>query len=128
MLQTQRLSGQHAHTPQRTLGQLGYHADPERSAKSEVEGPTTRELYSSNSSAYITFQPTHVRSTIHTRAMLLHIDLCRTCANFSITPPLSESCSEIVKTKITYVSIDTLSSRPYNLFAYQPQKYNAGVT
>ena len=57
-----------------TLGQLGYHDDPERSVKSEVEGPTTTEVYSSNYSACVTFEPIHMIYIIRTRAMLLNID------------------------------------------------------
>ena len=59
---------------------LGCHGGPERSTKSEVEASATRWHYGRNSSAYVTFQQTHmrstilVRSTIHTRAVLLSID------------------------------------------------------
>ena len=59
---------------------LGCRGRPDRSTKSEVEAPATRKHYGSNSSAYVTFQQTHmrstilVRSTIHTRAVLLSID------------------------------------------------------
>ena len=52
--------------------------DPQR--KGDVEAPATRNHYGSNSSAYVTFQQTHMRATIlvrpamHTRAVLLSVD------------------------------------------------------
>ena len=52
------------------IGQLGYHANPERSTIERGRRTSyVREHYSSNSSAYVTCQPTHmrsIRSTIHT--------------------------------------------------------------
>ena len=59
---------------------LGCHGGPERSTKSDVEAPATRKHYGSDSSAYVTFQQTHmrstilVRSTIHAREVLVSVD------------------------------------------------------
>ena len=60
-------------------GQLGYHAGPEVDLqkiyiykKSEMEDTTTRECYSSNSSAYVTCQPTHVVYATHKRGATEH--------------------------------------------------------
>ena len=75
---------------------LGYHGGPERSIKSEVYASATR-YYGSNSSAYVTFQQTHmgstilVRTTIHTRAVLRSIDQYMGMhQHFRNTPPLWE--------------------------------------
>ena len=81
------------------IGQLEYLSIQRDPQKSEVEEPLTREHYSSNSSSYITSQPTHSRSTdllIHTQEQsYCTLASTWTCPNISISLPFLENAVKL---------------------------------